>query len=203
MTPLAALSLLRNHPTAFLKANVLRCAGHPFVNGLCSYTIQNSGGVQNEFEVMPGTDIPHAYDYVPNSKGFMAWSVVMQKSSDVAPGALQGLVLPPGGHSDFMITGILNGCTFCILNDPNRVEVAHIKPSGITAEFLQVSLHQNGRFASAPHVGITTFGQKRDYAGNEDATVVGVRKNGRWKIYAQIHTRTQWDNLRVDTIFAA
>jgi len=187
--------MLQAHPKAFLNANVLRCAGHPTANGLAAYVIQNNGGVQNEFDVMPGFGIPNAW-------GFTAYSVVMQPSTGIVPAALVGLALPNAGGPDLMITGILNGCTFCILGGPNQVQVAHVRPVGRTAHSLQTLLAVSGRFAGSPHAPIMTFGQATEYTGFEDATVVGVRKGGRWKIYAQIHNRTQWDNLRVQTIFA-
>ncbi len=96
-----------------------------------------------------------------------------------------------GAH--FMVTTMLNGCTFVI--DGAGPSVLHVQPTGgATSAQIRTSL--------APHYATVFGGGGHEYDHQtQDTTIVGIRKNGAWKIFAQVHTRGYKDILRVDKIF--
>lgn len=187
-----ALSALQADPKGFLRKYTVRVAGHPSVSGIQQYYIGPRAATPNFFDI---NNIPSAA-----ATSFMAWSVLMVHYNAVNPGALQPLVVSANGGPDIMVTGLLNGCTFCMLKVQNGVAMTHVKPTGIDAIKLHTTLTTQGRFQNNPSP-FQTFGQASDYTGTEDATLIGIRKGGIWKVYAQIHTRTQSPILRVNRIF--
>ena len=188
-----ALKALLSDPKAFLNKYTLRIAGHPTVSGIQQYFIAPKSGFQGSFDIACSSG-------AVGKKSFMAWSVLMVHYNQVNTADLRPLLVSSSGGPDIMVTGLINGCTFCTLKTPNGVAMAHVKPSGIDAVRLHTMLSTQGRFHGIPNP-FQTFGQASDYTATEDATVVGIRRGGIWKVYVQIHTRTQAPILRVARIF--
>jgi hypothetical protein len=82
-----------------------------------------------------------------------------------------------------MVTGLLNGCTFCMLKQGAQVICAHIRPPGGANAGKDLHSRMMNRARMVGHRGspLVCFG-RNDYPGN--ATVVGVRLHGEWKIFA-------------------
>lgn len=86
-----------------------------------------------------------------------------------------------------MVTGQLSGCCFCWLDRWPGLWCTHIKPTGrISGEALHEKLRTHGRFAPEHLQWLETFG-RADYLGAV-ATVIGVRRLGSWKLFAQTST---------------
>ncbi len=82
-----------------------------------------------------------------------------------------------------MVTGELSGCCFCWLLHGHELWCVHVRPiAGISSESLQAQLNATGRFNN-DLTALNTYG-KNDY-NNQNASVIGVRSGGVWKIYAQ------------------
>jgi hypothetical protein len=188
-----ALTSLQADPKSFLQKYTVRIAGHPTVSGIQQYYISPRALAANYFDINT-LSIANV-----GAKSFMAWSVLMVYYNAVDPQALQPLIVSASGGPDIMVTGLLNGCTFCMLKVPNGVAMTHVKPMGIDAVKLHTKLTTQGRFQNHPSP-FQTFGQASDYTGSEDATLVGIRQAGTWKVYAQIHTRMQSPIRRVSRI---
>jgi|GEM_PF-3840277 len=90
---------------------------------------------------------------------------------------------------DFMVTTLLNGCSF-VVNGANP-SVLHIQPTGgMSSAALRAGL--------APHYTAVFGGGGNEYDQNvEDVTIFGVRRGNGWKIYAQVHTRNVKNIVRV------
>lgn len=131
----------------------------------------------------------------------MAWSVKMVNYGDIDVTGLVALNVLNQGGPDIMVTGLLNGCTFCMQNTDNGVAMTHIRPVGGTdAVKLQTEVATRGRFAGSG-MSMQTFGMATEYSGREDATIIGIRKAGSWRVYAQIHERMAQEISRVVKIF--
>jgi hypothetical protein len=193
-----ALTKLRDNPLKFLRKQIIRIAGHPAAAG------------PQQYYFYPKQATPNAWDiscYSPpgvQSAGFMAWSVPMLFSNVVNNAGLAGVEALDNGGPDLMVTGLLNGCTFCIEPTANGVRMTHVKPSGGTnAVALQNGLAIQGRFAGGGGGPVQTFGMSTEYSGTEDATLIGVREPAGWRIYAQIHTRMTQNILRAFRVHPA
>jgi hypothetical protein len=89
-----------------------------------------------------------------------------------------------GQGRGLMVTGELSGCCFCWLAQGNDLWCIHVQPqAGIDGTALQNTLRVNGRFANAPGTRLGTYGRKNYPAGR--ASVIGVRRAGRWRLFAQ------------------
>src|SRR5262249_19384218 len=89
-----------------------------------------------------------------------------------------------GGGDGLMVTGELSGCCFCWLPQGGLLWCIHVQPEeGIDSIALQNSLRVNGRFAYAPGSVLSTYG-RHDYPGAR-ASVIGVRRHGNWRLFAQ------------------
>jgi hypothetical protein len=131
------------------------------------------------------------------------WLVPAELATTVANyGAMAGDAVQ--GGSDIMITPLLNGCSFCCADSPGGMLVKHIQPTGATNHVvLATTLSNTGAFAGQTANSFRFFGSGGfGYdAGTEDATIVGVRRNGVWAGYAQVHSRTVNNILRVTRFF--
>lgn len=112
---------------------------------------------------------------------FDALSVPLRNYNEVDAGALDHYVVDGQGDG-VMVTGQLSGCTFAWLPVGAHLLCTHVRPVGIDALGLHNRLNTNGRFAAHPREPLRTFG-RNDYS--QYANVVGVRKRGRWRLYAQ------------------
>lgn len=198
MSSARKLNLLKTRPTRFLERHVVRIAGHMTAAGPQQYYLYPRPDYPDVLTI--DCSPPHGVDRA----GFMAWSVPMLFSNAVNNGALAGVEALNNGGPDLMVTGLLNGCTFCIETTANGVRMTHIKPSGGTnAVVLQNTLALHGSFGGGGGGPVQTFGMSTEYTGTEDATLIGVREAGRWRIFAQIHTRMTQNILRVTQIYGA
>ena len=93
-----------------------------------------------------------------------------------------------------MVTGELSNCCFTWLAQGADLWCIHVQPVGDKARLiggptqimpneLQNDINATGRFAAAQAAALSTFG-RNDYP-NGRASVIGVRRNGVWKLYAQ------------------
>lgn len=103
-----------------------------------------------------------------------------------------------GPGTSYMTTGQLTGCCFAWCQSGDTLLCTHIRPAGsgpggaaITGETLHNQVKATGRFQGLPHQALNTFG-RLNYP--EFATVIGVKSNGMWKLYAQI------SNDRLETL---
>jgi hypothetical protein len=92
-------------------------------------------------------------------------------------------VLPANGGPDLMITSRLSGCMFGIgSNAANNRLVSHIQPDLSLADAQRgpdLAAAVTGGFAQVD----TTFVRGGGY--DTDASIIGIRRNGAWSIYAQ------------------
>jgi len=222
----ALLALLRANPKTFLKSHYLKNYVLPSaVFGLANYYF--GGAVDNNDNTRAlrwgagcftkGSKVlnfvPHSmlFQLAPGDNNVLAqnlaatsvWLVPAELATTVpnftalAGGAVQG-------GSDLMITTLLNGCSFCCADSPGGVLMKHIQPRGATNHaVLAATLSNTGAFAgqaagSFRFFGSGGFGYNE---GNEDVTIVGVRRNGLWAVYAQVHSRQVNSISRVTKFF--
>lgn len=89
-----------------------------------------------------------------------------------------------GNGDGLMVTGELSGCCFVWLQQGNALWCIHVQPvEGISGVELQSKLKATGRFQGQPDDALTTYGRDQ-YPGGR-ASIVGVRRAGIWKLYAQ------------------
>jgi hypothetical protein len=210
----ALLALLRANPKSFMKnhylknrvlANAVFGPAHYYFGGAVDY---NDNTQVQRWGANCFTDGSKVLNFVPHSLLFQlapgdnnvlaqniaataVWLVPAELASTVANyAALDGGVVQ--GGSDIMITTLLNGCSFCCADSPGGVLMKHIQPTGATNHaVLATTLSNTGAFAgqtagSFRFFGSGGFGYDQ---GTEDVTIVGVRRNGLWGVYAQVHSR--------------
>jgi hypothetical protein len=210
----ALLALLRANPKTFLKnhylknrvlANAVFGPAHYYFGGAVDYNDNTqvlrwgANCFTNGSKVL--NFVPHSllFQLAPGDNNVLAqniaatavWLVPAELASTVANyAALAGGVVQ--GGSDIMITTLLNGCSFCCADSPGGVLMKHIQPTGATNHVaLATTLSNTGAFAgqtagSFRFFGSGGFGYDQ---GTEDVTIVGVRRNGLWGVYAQVHSR--------------
>lgn len=140
----------------------------------------------------------------PRAKGpneFDAHYVAMTQTTDGA--ATTHVVAPGAGGPDILLTSQLSGCGFGIGSGNAHGDrlVSHIQPPGPG-----VGVH-GALVGGMAHGTDATFeknpaGGARDYAGNNRATVVGLRRGAAWTFYAQIYSTAMNDRalFRVVTL---
>lgn len=135
---------------------------------------------------------PRQGPHVGPTAAVMAWHVDVVGSAAIAVGAIPSLQVSRVGGPDIMVTTLLNGCTFVCEAALNDVLMAHVQPTGgTTAALLETNIVNNGALVGGAGVGApTAFGGGICYvAANNDVTIVGVRANNVWHLFAQIHPR--------------
>ena len=171
-----ALNALMAHPRTFLKKNPLRIAGSNQPSGVYNFAIWNAGTM---FRIT--SDVMLAG---PNNFVFPAHSIFMEQST-VAPIQLHSI--PTAAPPNILVTGALSGCSIILEDGPNPgdVQAAHLQPNGETAVQLETRIAPNYQHVYGmtryDHTAPTLSGPKSD----RTVTIVGVRVNGAWKIYAQ------------------
>lgn len=218
MNGTAARRKLLTTPSDFLKYYPVKCAGTdapiPNAANLCQYHI-NKLGANNA--LLPGEVLGHygairigffghqhqisSFKLEPQAVGVGAAVIneahvvpMVNYNSDLygcpnLHGVINGMphYVLDGTGDGLMVTGELSGCCFCWIQHGNDLWCIHVQPAeGINGADLHTALAHTGRFAAAPDVALSTFG-RNDYPGAR-ASVIGVRKNGRWKLYAQTST---------------
>jgi hypothetical protein len=220
MTPAQALIELKTHPRKWLeKHHVKAYAGVPATFSAQQLTFGNTGyvdvqGLQgpaggNVFDRSPGTAKSFGpwsgkdrraftFDRAGGQAGFVGPTVqaAVVNIPVIASAAVQANYANIGLHDlgtalgrDFAVTTLLNGCSFVI--DGANPSVCHVQPTGGTTSGAL-------RNALQPHYGVVFGGGGNEYDHNvEDVTIIGIRRGGGWKIYAQVHTRNLRNVLRV------
>jgi len=209
-----ALAKLREDPARFLANYYLiteRAMGQPgptpyFLGALGYLDLQNR--IVYDRTPRPGSILGNLRMH--NSKNFkfaprqgplvgvtapvMVWHVDVQPSAAMVVGAIVPQQVGRGGGPDIMVTTLLNGCTFICEATVNDVLMAHVQPTGgTTAALLETNIINNGALVGGGGVGsCTAFGGGIGYtAANTDVTIVGVRDNQAWSVFAQLHGRNQ------------
>ncbi len=95
-----------------------------------------------------------------------------------------------------MITCKLSGCSFLVRQNGSKVECAHVRPEGTTGTDPQRTLTTAGA-----GTGQMIYGGLQYDPNLRSVTILGVRRGGRWKIYAQKHQAGTWSILSVHRIF--
>ena len=194
MTPAQAYNALLNTPDYFLKNCFVKIAGSPAASGVMNYNLKYKG------DIVPPAGIAAA----PQSFKFDITTIMVNPGQIIPTHSVQmvdyaTLAVPPGngpinltgytlgaGGPDLMVTGLLNGCTFCMLKMGAQVICAHVRPPAGANAGKDLHTRMMNRARMVGHLGspLICFG-RNDYPGN--ATVVGVRLNGNWNIFAQLH----------------
>jgi hypothetical protein len=211
----ALLALLRANPETFLQKHYLKTrVSHNAVFGLADYYFGGAVDFNSKNKSKPlrwgagrWTKGSKVLNFVPHSMLFQlapgdkkvppeklaatpVWLVPAELASGVANyAALDGDTVQ--GGSDIMITPLLNGCSFCCADSPQGVLMKHIQPHGATNHaVLATAISNAGAFAGQTAGTFRFFGSGGfGYDVNtEDVTIVGVRRNGLWGVYAQVHS---------------
>jgi len=194
MTPAQAYNALLNTPDYFLKTCFLKIAGSPAASGVMNYNLRYKGdiappagpaAVPQTFKFDITTIMVPASQIIPTHSVQMVDYATLVVPAGGGPINLTGYTLGAAGP-DLMVTGLLNGCTFCMLKNGAQVICAHIRPLGGVNAGQDLHKRMMNRARMVGHLAspLVCFG-RNDYPGN--ATVVGVRLNGTWKIFAQLH----------------
>jgi hypothetical protein len=222
----ALLAALRANPKSFLKSHYLKIRVLPSaVFGLGNYYFGGALDHNNNAQALRWgagcfTRGSKVLNFVPHSMLFQlapgdnnvapqnlaatsVWVVPAELASTVDNyAALAGGLVTLG--PDIMITTLLNGCTFCCADSPGGVLMKHIQPVGATNHVvLATAVNTNGALVGETagtfrFFGSGGFGYNE---GTEDVTVIGVRGNGRWAVYAQVHSRNLNSIVRVTKFF--
>ncbi|MBX3585719.1 MAG: hypothetical protein KF796_03660 [Ramlibacter sp.] len=212
-TAAGALAKLRNDPASFLANYFLINERAMHQSGPTQYWLGALGYVnlqgQTVFDRTPRPGSILGTWRMHNSKNFkfarnqgavvgvtapaMVWHVDVVGAAAINVAAIPSLQVSRVGGPDIMVTTLLNGCTFACEARVNDVLMAHVQPTGTTAALLEANVIANGALANGGAVGsLTAFGGNLGYnPGASDVTIVGVRTNGAWALYAQIHPRNQ------------
>lgn len=206
MTPEMALAALQDDPLDFLKENFLIIAGSTAASGVVdTYHIGHKDfpppaigaprfRIQATTMGQPGAE-----------KKFSAHSVKMIPSATFMTAA-GGLDRIPGYDLDnagppIMVTGQLTACTFAIAKAGTGLTCAHLQPGAVMVPTpamglppspaarplsgleLNTAILTAGRFTDGTKVTVA-FGPK--FYPSQNVTIVGVRKNGQWSVFAQL-----------------
>ncbi|HVZ46957.1 MAG TPA: hypothetical protein VHA82_24330 [Ramlibacter sp.] len=128
---------------------------------------------------------------------FPVWHVPVVESTNITWNDIQRWEdIPRDGGSDIMVTTLLNACSFVCVGMQDCVRMMHVQPSGGLTNYdvmQRVSLIQGGQYCSAPfdYNPVTT-----------EVTIIGIRRDRRWTVYAQSHVRDGSFNIKaVWTVF--
>ncbi len=192
LTPSQAFVLLLQNPEGFLMTYPCKSFGVTRASSEMDYHIETRGPA-----LRPGTILrtrrfhPTTAFNLKSGRGFgdaypfRAHMISLQPSSD----ALHLYEVPADG-ADVLVTGALTGCAFVVEARPGgRIACAHVQPSAgaHTGEETGEELHD--RLVREGHDAV--YGKRaynhRDPRGNIDreVSVIGVRKDGSWQIFAQ------------------
>lgn len=203
---------LLNDPAGFLKYYPVKCAGAaaPVQNAanLRQYSINKHGGdmpIAGEVTGHRGATRPGLFGHQRQISSFKLEpgpkpNAALINNTHVVPmvnhnadtygclnlhgniTAMPHYVLDGQGDG-LMVTGELSNCCFCWAVQGNELWCIHVQPVGGIAPIpMNNTLAVTGRFGAAPGTILGTFG-RNDYPGR--ASVIGVRRNGTWNLYAQ------------------
>ncbi len=184
MTPKTALYQLQTNTQSFLSSNLVVCAGgstsaqRPFTFGHHGAYTGPRPGVNEAFTF---TTIPLT---TPSPEKLVCDNVRMIKNTEALDLAnIETYSLDPG--CDFMITGQLSGCAFCVVQLGRALTVAHVQPGGLRnldGAQLKTTLENTGRFAGIAAPMTRVYG-RGDYTAY--AYVIGVCRGADWELWGQ------------------
>jgi hypothetical protein len=217
-----ALDELRGDPQSFLRHYVVTIAisGGTSGNGQqhpATFLIGPSGnpaspGFQTGLSGLAGrskdrgqlriTTVTPGFAAAPGQSTFEAWYIPMSEMND-AP--TRRVLLPSSGGPDIALTSQMSGCTFAIGSpgyDGSRY-VSHIRPpKGEPDAKTYDDMRQKASFGDMEtffdresRVGSRTYANRDNFA-----TVIGVRRNGNWRFYAQTYNRGDRRLFKVEAL---
>lgn len=212
-----AINKLKTTPGTFLRYNQVSIAGDPGASGVSQYV----ASMLDDIKVVKGKIVPRYDNYRPGkilgnlrkhgtrkvsigphgggavavgATTFNAHSVQMVGEGATAIPAIAGYLLPVPSAHILMVTGMLTGCSFVVLDTGNGILAAHIQPNPGNAVGLRTSILANGHFAGHPGAAVSVYGDYGTGGGggamgydhmSERITVTGAFLGGAWSIYAQ------------------
>jgi hypothetical protein len=199
ITALEGLTALIQHPRTFLKSHLLNVM--QFVGNSDTRTVkfQTSGfdGGQRYGSILGRHNMHGAQDFMFSpavNMGYHSMDVQVQFVQMYTYAGLGAVPWHPltatgPGSPNIMITTKLTGCSFLVRVNAGVVECAHIQPNAgaIPPQTGQALRHTLSAAHAGGYAGL--FGRGRSgnkgYEAQEGATVVGIRRNNAWNIYAQ------------------
>jgi len=192
ITNTVAYQQLIQHPKTFLKKYCVNIAGAN-VNGATNYYIQrDTGGVSKrpgrvfKTKWMSGTaifNIKPWYVGVVGCHQFNAYNIAMVQSNNNNNYALyQVPLLVP----NILVTGLLSGCSFVVGGPPNAIQCVHVHA---VAPMTSTALYNN-LINAYPNHSVYGRGNYNHMTGgfyDRTVSIVGIRRNNSWKLYAQKH----------------
>lgn len=97
-----------------------------------------------------------------------------------------------GNAADVMLTCKLTGCSFVCRVNNGVLEAAHLQPQGESGLQLNTRLQGNGQHA---------WGRLKYDFDSRTVSIIGVRRGGQWKIYAQKLEKGTWNILSVHRVY--
>jgi len=92
--------------------------------------------------------------------------------------------LPGAGGPDIMTTCMLTGCSFIVRQGAASIECGHLLPTNLaTNTAIETGVALNTRLLGQNYLAV--YGRLQYSKDDRRAAIVGVRRNGNWKIYAQ------------------
>jgi len=194
MRPSAALQMLRTDPRGFLEKYPIQSNYDPPVNAVQMVYIFNGGGGHR-----PGSVLKTARMHTTGSftiqpqpgqlgEGTTFWAHGLSTGqSSVAPVWYR----LDGGDPDIVLTAKLTGCTFVarpVPGHPGEVEVVHLQPHNETGLALNQRMVVPGQEA---------YGRLKYDIADRSINVIGVRRAGAWKVYAQ---KLEKQNLSIRSV---
>lgn len=196
------LAKLLNNPLTWLSNNALAIAGRDDGQRDFYLFVDHPDPTMQEVDVGPkwviDTTVPRyrlADDEDWGAEIANAMCIKMHTDISNASSAVDvtNHLVPLAGN--FMLTGMLNGCTFLIdeAGGPGALRCTHLKPVGQTPESL------NDQITGFNLNQTRVYGQ-RDYGASEAVAILGLTK-GSWQIYAQLTPRSGRTVTRVETLY--
>jgi hypothetical protein len=193
--------LIANVP-GFLKNYPVRIFGSTAASGVTAYCLLNRGAsmrpgsklgtwsmkATESFDIRAMAGIG-AVGGVGNGHVFNAHSVHM----DLGQAAMAFYRLDNTGPN-IMVTGQLSGCSFVMTAAAGgTIDVAHVKPVGITAATLLTNL-------TAANPGALIYGAGAYDPNDRTVSIIGARDAAGWRVYAQKHDATSGD-YRIKSVY--
>ena len=192
--PGTALDKLRADPRSFLQKYPIQSNFDPHLDGQARVYIFNGAGGQRPGSILKTQRMHTAESFtiqpLPGQagEGHPFWvSGLSTGQSSVAPVWLH----LDGTGPDIMLTAKLTGCTFVarpVAGHPGDVEVFHQQPH------LETGIALNTRLDVA---GQQAYGRLKYDIDVRSINVIGVRRGGAWKIYAQ---KVEKQNLTIRSV---
>jgi len=188
----ATYNALLTAPERFLTEHYVTAGGSPQPSGIQDFCLREDdnaraflrpGSFMKTLNAHPTDGVRLDTSTVANGQGqlFQAHSVHM----DAGAQNLNFYTLDAETGPSVMVTGQLTGCSFVMRETANGLEVAHVSPGpGQTGQQLHTALAD-----THPNV-YGAAGTSGNYDSQDrSVTVVGVRANGKWRIFAQKQVR--------------